>query len=90
MNICTEKHDRSVAVEMLKPRVDDYGLQKAVDCKDTEFESCTKEDAGDGWMSIDYRVPVCRMLIGYRVPGLLKIKIMTEQEVRQHTRKPVG
>jgi hypothetical protein len=43
-----------------------------------EFENCTKEGAGDGRMSVDYRVPVCRMPIGYRVPGLLRVEINGE------------
>jgi hypothetical protein len=32
----------------------------------------------DGQMSAEYRVPVCRMPIGYRVPGFLRIEIKTK------------
>jgi len=48
---------------------------KRTDCKDVESKNCTREgERVQGMTGRHYRVPLCRMPIRYRVPGLLWVK----------------
>jgi hypothetical protein len=64
-------------VRRLKSRVNEYASVRTVrlteNNRDFENSSWTKGVAGDG-RTVDYRVPLCRMPIRYRVPGLLRVK----------------
>lgn len=63
------KHDKNVA--MKKPRVDEYAI--TADWKNNREILRVEGGAGDG-RTVDCRVPLCRMPIRYRVPGLLRVK----------------
>jgi hypothetical protein len=72
VNICAENHDRSVTIKAQSRRLQLLKWKITV-CKGYWVRELYERRCR-GWPDVsDYRVPVCRMPMGYRVPGLLRM-----------------